>query len=282
MCPHLQLIDRGAGEQFAILPDALEHGRAQFFLYDLLHGARDEIEIALVGDVEFDLVPDVGEKRPGIIVNHRVEDLGIRELNDAAARVVARNVLPAEFPKGGVDVADIDDIAGRVFDLDAVADAIRAPDEDVIPADEAGHGGLHRESDNHGNHADGDERGVPIHENDRNPDEQNEKENDQALDSLEGESVRGIGNAGDAIERDRAGDGEKDDDDPGPAENAAGQSDMLRPERDKRCPDQIIERGAGGEKEEVRCEPKLVALLRRACLLSSRLLEGFANVVVFG
>ena len=39
------------------------------FFCDALHGGGHEFQIALIGNTEFDLVPNVGEKRPGVVVD---------------------------------------------------------------------------------------------------------------------------------------------------------------------------------------------------------------------
>ena len=66
-----QLIDRRLGQQFAKDPHLLHHRFADFHGSDALHRLGDKFQIALVGDAEFDLVPDVREDRPRVVVNGR-------------------------------------------------------------------------------------------------------------------------------------------------------------------------------------------------------------------
>lgn len=139
--------------------------------------------------------------------------------------------MPAKFPEGGVDVADIDDVAGGVVDLDPVAHPVGPPHEDVNPIDETGHGRLHGKTEDDRDHPDGYEGGIPIDENNRDADEQDEDKNDQSLDPLESETSRGIGDAGDAVERDGAGKGEENDDNGRAAEKTAGELDLVLGER---------------------------------------------------
>ena len=42
---------------------------ANFFGRDSLHRFRDVFQIALIGNAEFDFIPDVREQRPGIVVD---------------------------------------------------------------------------------------------------------------------------------------------------------------------------------------------------------------------
>src|SRR5205814_7532202 len=117
-------VHRRAGENFTEYFDAFQHFLAELLFDDALHGLGHELQIALIGDLELDLVPNVGEQRPGIVPDHRLEHFRVRELNDTSTRVIAGDVLPAEFPKCRIEIADIDYVAGGVAHFDAVADAI--------------------------------------------------------------------------------------------------------------------------------------------------------------
>ena len=57
--------------------------------------------------------------------------------------MITGNILPAEFPQSGVQVADIDDVAGSVIYLDTIANTIRLTNQNIYPADEALHRRLH-------------------------------------------------------------------------------------------------------------------------------------------
>src|ERR1043166_1165871 len=61
---HLQLVHRSAGENVAINFHPLHHVLAKLFLDDALHCFGDKLQVALISDLEFDLVPDVGKERP--------------------------------------------------------------------------------------------------------------------------------------------------------------------------------------------------------------------------
>jgi hypothetical protein len=124
---HFQFIDRSFRKQIAKNFDAFHHFLAQFCLGNLLHRLGNEFEIALVSNIKFDLVPNIREKRPRIVVNELVEHFFIREFDEAAARMVGGKILAAEFPKRGVEITNVDHVAGSVADFDAVADAIRPP-----------------------------------------------------------------------------------------------------------------------------------------------------------
>src|ERR1051326_816658 len=91
----------------------------------------------------------------------------------------------ADFPEGGIEVADIDDIAASIADLDAIADAVRRSDEDVNPADEAGDRSLQRKAEDEGNQAEGDDSGVPVYEQNWNDDEDNRQYDCQAQNPTE-------------------------------------------------------------------------------------------------
>jgi hypothetical protein len=51
-------------------------------------GFGDKLQVTLVRDLKFDLVPDVGKERPGIIPHHFIEHFFIWESNDSAAGMV--------------------------------------------------------------------------------------------------------------------------------------------------------------------------------------------------
>src|SRR5712691_12470634 len=67
---YFEFINRRARKQIAINSDSFYHLFAEIFFDNALHGLGDELQIALIRDLEFDLVPDVRKKRPGIIPDH--------------------------------------------------------------------------------------------------------------------------------------------------------------------------------------------------------------------
>src|SRR5512132_4100171 len=150
--------------------------------------------------MELYLVPDVREKRPGIVVNEFVEHLFIRELDQPPAGMIAREILAAEFPQRGVEVTDIDHITGRVGYFDPVAHAIRLTHQDVNPRDEAFHRSLHSQPDDDRTDTERSDRGVPIHKNNRDNNNRDGQRNSQPLDALEGETGGSIFDPANSIE----------------------------------------------------------------------------------
>jgi len=57
--------------------------------------------------------------------------------------MIGGKIFAAEFPQGGVEITHVNNVAGGVFDLNAIADLIRPPDQDVDPAQKTGHWCLH-------------------------------------------------------------------------------------------------------------------------------------------
>ena len=66
---HFEMIHGGAREEIAEDFDLFHHGLADMFFGDFLHGGGDELEVALVSNLELDLIPDIRKERPGIVVN---------------------------------------------------------------------------------------------------------------------------------------------------------------------------------------------------------------------
>ena len=50
--------------------------------------------------------------------------------------MIRGKVLAPKFPEGGVEISDVDDVAGGVLDLDAIADTIRLAHKNEDPGDE--------------------------------------------------------------------------------------------------------------------------------------------------
>ena len=102
--------------------------------------------------------------------------------------MIAGKILAAEFPQGGVEVTDIDHVAGRIGDFDAVAHAKRLAHQNVNPGDEAFHRSLHSQPDDDRTDTERSDRRVPINENNRDNDNRDGQRNSQPLDALEGET----------------------------------------------------------------------------------------------
>lgn len=151
---HIQFVHWRAGEQIVKSFYAFDHFPDQFFLGDFLHRVGDEVQIGVVGDVELNLVPDVRKKRPLIIVNEFVEHFFIRKLDQPAAGMIGGEILAAELPQRGVEVANVDNIPRGVAYFDAVAHTKRLSNQNVNPSDEAFHRRLHSQPDNYRTEAD--------------------------------------------------------------------------------------------------------------------------------
>ena len=141
-----------------------------------------------------------GKQRPRIIVNEFVEHFFIGELDQPAAGMIGRKILAAEFPQGGVEVADIDHVAGGVGYFDAVAHAKRLAHQDVNPGDEAFHRSLHSQPDNDRTDAERSDRRVPINKNNRDNNNRDGQRNSQPLDALESETGGSIFDPSNSIE----------------------------------------------------------------------------------
>ena len=113
-----------------------------------MHRAGDKLQVGVVTDLELHLVPDVRKKWPRIIVNEFIEYFFIREFDEPATRMIGGEILAAELPQRGVEVADIDHVASGVGYFDAVAHAKRLANQNVNPRDETLHRGLNSQPDN--------------------------------------------------------------------------------------------------------------------------------------
>src|SRR5437763_15426041 len=111
---NFKFINRCASQQVTENFDALHHLFTELFFNNLLHGLGYKFQIALIGDLKFDFVPDIGKERPRIVINELVEHFFVRKLNQATTRTIAGNVLDSEFAQLRVHVDDIDAIAGSI------------------------------------------------------------------------------------------------------------------------------------------------------------------------
>ena len=166
MFAHFEFVHRRPGQQIAVNRNTLHHFLSDFFGDDALHCLGDEFQIALIRDLKFNFIPNVGEKRPGIIPNNFIEHFFVRESDNAAARMVSGNVLTAKFPERGVEISDVDDVTGGVADFNSIADSERSAHQNVNPGDEAFHRCLHGEANDDRADAERGERAVPIDEHD--------------------------------------------------------------------------------------------------------------------
>src|SRR5207248_1380076 len=81
---HFEFVDGRLRQKLAVDAYALAHGLADLLVGHLLHRLPDEFEVAVVGDAEGDLVPDVGEEGPGVVVDGGREHVRVGEADDAA------------------------------------------------------------------------------------------------------------------------------------------------------------------------------------------------------
>jgi hypothetical protein len=79
--------------------------------------------------------------------------------------VISGKILTAEFPERGIEVTNVDDIAGGIVDFDTVTDAKWLTNENTDLGDKTFHRGLHGQTNNDRADAERGEGGVPIHEN---------------------------------------------------------------------------------------------------------------------
>src|SRR5262249_14374090 len=80
------------------------------------------------------------------------------------ARVVGGEELAAELPERRVEVVDLDDVARRVVDPDAVADPVGRASEDVDPSEKARHRSLHGQTDDDRDDSERDQARLEIPE----------------------------------------------------------------------------------------------------------------------
>ena len=171
MFSNLQFVHWCLCQQIAKHTDTLHHFLTDLFLGNFLHGLRHEQEITVVSNMEFDLVPNVGEQRPRIVEDHYTQHFRVGKFDHSSARMVTGKIFPAEFPQRGVEVTDVDHVTSSIFDLDTIADLIWPADEDVYPTEKTCHRRLHCQTDDHRADPDGDERSVPINKNDADNDD---------------------------------------------------------------------------------------------------------------
>src|ERR1044072_5401466 len=99
-------------------------------------GGLDVLKVAFIGNMKRDLIPDIGEFFPGVVKDSLTEQETIRKPDQAAAGKVIGKIVSAKFPERGVEIVDLDDIAGEFSHLDPVAHFIGSADHDIEPANE--------------------------------------------------------------------------------------------------------------------------------------------------
>src|SRR5207249_1099610 len=168
-------------------------------LHNALHRFSDEFQIALIRDLKFDLVPDVGKKRPGIIPNDFIEHFFVGKANDAAARMVSGNILTAKFPQGRVEITDIDYVTSGIADFNSVANTKWLPDENKNPGDETLHRSLHGQTNDDRTDPERGERAVPIYKDDRDDNYGDQQASDEQQDTSKRETGDSIFNSSDRV-----------------------------------------------------------------------------------
>src|SRR5215475_6775137 len=212
MFAHFQFVHWRAGEQVAKCLYAFNHFPAQFFLGDFLHRAGDELQIGVESDLELHLVPDVGKQRPRIIVDEFIEHFFIREFDQPPTGMIGREIFATELPQCGVQVADIDNVAGGICYFNAVAHAKRLTDQNVNPSNEAFNRRLQSQPDNDRTDAERSDSRIPIHKNYRYNDQRDGQPNGEAHDTLECETSGRVLDAAKPVDGKRTRDSQHDRD----------------------------------------------------------------------
>src|SRR5882724_3852949 len=164
MFSHLQRIHRCLRQKLTVDSYPFHHCLPDFFLCNLPHSHRHKVQITLVCYVEFDLVPDIREQRPGVIVDGRAEYFRIGKPDYSAGGMVSREILTAKFPQRRIKVADVNNVARRASYFYAVANSIWGSDHEVDPSYEACDRLLERKPQHQRDQAQGYHCRVPVDE----------------------------------------------------------------------------------------------------------------------
>jgi hypothetical protein len=162
----IQLVDRGLLQELAVDNNTLSHLISQLFLHDLLHCLGNEIQVTLVRHLEFDLIPNVWEQRPAIVVDCLIQHKGVGKFNDPARRMLRGKVRSAKFPQRRIQITDVDNVPLGIADLDAVPDPLGLADQQIDPADQARDRCLQREAKDERDNTHRDKRRIPARRND--------------------------------------------------------------------------------------------------------------------
>jgi hypothetical protein len=114
--------------------------------------------------------------------------------------MIAGEILASEFPQRGVEVANIDHVAGGIGYFDAIADAKRLAHQNINPADKAFHRSLHSQPDNDRTDSKRSDRRVPINKNNRDNNNCDGQRDSQTLDAVESKTGGSIFNPANCIE----------------------------------------------------------------------------------
>src|SRR5213080_3648543 len=114
--------------------------------------------------------------------------------------MIGGKIFPAKFPQGGVEVTNIDDITGGILNLNTIAHAIGMPDQDVDPAEKTCHRRLYGQANDDRADSNGDQRGVPINENNADDDDGDDKCYEQMVEPAQRETRSGIIKSSDCID----------------------------------------------------------------------------------
>src|SRR5215470_6295423 len=220
MLAHFQFVNRRSSKQVTECLHAFYHLFAELFFSNFLHCAGDELQVSVVCDLELDLIPDVGKKRPRIVVNQFIKHFFVRKLDHAAAWMIAGHVFAAKFPQSGIEISDVDYVASRITYLNAITDAIRLANQNIDPGDETFHRRLYSQPDDDRTDAKRCNSCVPIHKNDRDHDHRDGQSNHQMHDTLEGETSGRILDPSQSVDGKRARDREDYRDQRCPSQNS--------------------------------------------------------------
>src|SRR5581483_4746696 len=209
---YFDFVDRCTGQQVPECIHTLDHFLAELFFSNFLHGVGYKLKIGAEGDIELNLVPNVGKKRPRIIINEFVEHFLIRKLDQPTARMIAGKIFAAELPKSGIEISYIDYVACGLADLYAITHPEGLTNQNVNPCDEAFHRGLDGKGEDHRANTECGKRSIPIDENDRYGHDYDYKRDDQVHYTLKCETGGRILDPAQPINGNNSRDGKDDHD----------------------------------------------------------------------
>src|SRR5437868_14001409 len=163
--------------------------------------------------------------------------------------MIGGKIFAAKFPQGGVEVTNIDDITGGILNLNTIAHAIGMPDQDVDPAEKTCHRRLHGQANDDRADSNGDQRGVPINENDADDDDGDDKGDEQMFDPAQRETRSGIIKSSDGIDGNGFGNREHDHNQHRAAEKSPCEIDDVLRHRNQLRSDEIIKNGTARSEE---------------------------------
>src|SRR5947209_1479988 len=269
MFAHLQFVDWCSRQDLPVNFDSLGHLPADLLFDDFTHRFGNELQIALVGDAEFNFVPNVGKKRPGIIPNHLIEDLFVWKPNYPPARMISRDILTAELPERGVEVTHVNDVACSVPDFYSIADPEWLADQNVNPCNETLGRRLDRQSKNDGPNPKRGERAVPVNKNNRNRDDGNDCSNDQEQNSPQGEARYRLVDSSDRVHPHGFRNCQDDNDERGTTDQSVRNFKFPLVQWQKSGAEEVIENGAADKQQCMRDKPELICAGRFDCFTAA-------------